>query len=411
MNLKSTCSFVPPGSLENRQKLSARWLGGLAFLVLLVSTFGCSAANLLESEVVTPIPTRTLLPTFTPTPASVQAIIIVTPPLNGTPGVIIVPPGVDPQQVIPIPPTPTPLVTPTPATPPTETATPTETPTATPTETPTPTPTLTPTPYVVVDNGYVALRSGPGVEFPLIWQLGPNIPIAIVGQSPDGNWYQLCCVSGSPVWVAATHVRVSNNPQNVALVAGSTPPTPTATLPPTPTGTPTFTPTPTPYPFQFSLAFNGVKQPIFSPTENRFVTIWVKLHIGFMPFQAGCDPNVANKDAPAEGYYLKVLFQGFDRPSTNGLQASTARYDCSAPPGFGNRFEYNLKYEYRPPDPASLNIPAPTPTPNAEQLIGTGTWTVYVIDGAGNQISDQITFTTQPGNTYREVFMAWQRIY
>jgi hypothetical protein len=207
MNLKINCSYLPPASHVTRQRLPARWLGGLAFLVLLLTTFGCSAANLLETQVATPIPTRTLLPTFTPTPASVQAIIIVTPPLNGTPGVIIVPPGVDPQQVIPIPPTPLPPL----VTPPTETATPTETPTPTPTETPTPTPTLTPTPYVVVDSGYVALRNGPSVEFPLVAQLGPQIPIAIVGQSPDGGWLQLCCVNGTSVcpgrWEYAAHAH------------------------------------------------------------------------------------------------------------------------------------------------------------------------------------------------------------
>jgi len=43
-------------------------------------------------------------------------------------------------------------------------------------------------------------------------------------------------------------------------------------------------------------------------------------------------------------------------------------------------------------------------------LIGTGTWRVWVIDGAGNQLSNVIEFTTQPTNTNREIYMAWERV-
>jgi hypothetical protein len=201
-------------------------------------------------------------------------------------------------------------------------------------------------------------------------------------------------------------VRVNNNPRAVALALGGTPPTPTPTFPPTATGTDTPTPTPTPYPFQRTLG------PQFFPTNNQFLTIWVKLHIGPLRLFTNCDPDITtpNKESPAPGYFLKVLFNGFERPSTNGTRPSADKFECSASPGLGNRFEYNIKYEYMPPDPRTLSFPTTTPTPSQAQLIGDGTWTVYVIDGVGNQLSAPETFTTQAGNVNREIYIAWERV-
>jgi hypothetical protein len=390
----------------------------LALGLLLLVSLACSAADLFERPAPTPLPTRTLAPTFTATPESQQGVIIVTPPFQGTPGVIIVLPGMDTSNLIPLPPTLTPTPVPTElaaeataSAVPTESPSPTETesptPTMTPTDTPVPTPTITPTPYIVVESGLVALRSGAGVEFPLVAQLGPNIPIAITGQNPEGNWYQLCCVNGTTVWVAAAHVRVGNDPRAVALLVAGTPPSPTPTFPPTPTGTPTFTPTATPYPFLRSIG------PQFFTTENKFITIWVKLHIGTLRSFTGCEPEnltTVDKESAAPGYFLEVLFNGFPRPATNGTQQSTPKFACSAAVGAGNRFEYNLKYEWKPPDPRSIVVGPLTPTPSAEDLIGTGTWEIFVKDGAGNQLSDSVTFTTQNANTNREIYVGWERV-
>jgi hypothetical protein len=403
-----------PGSTHGRQRRF--WL---ALLLMVGVTLGCTVADFFEQEAPTPVPTRTLFPTFTPTPESLGGVIIVTPPLMGTPGVIVVPEGTDPQSILPTlwppPPTPTPMTpvdeiapgeTVEPGILPTVTETESPIPTITETETPTPTPSITPTPFVMVESGLVALRSGPGVEFPLVAQLGPNIPIAITGQNPEGSWYQLCCVNGGEVWVASTHVLVNNDPRAVALFVAGTPPSPTPTFPPTPTGTPTFTPTATPYPFLRSIG------PQFFPTSNNFITIWVKLHVGTLRLFTGCDPEGVTeaKEAPAEGYFLQVLFEGFERPSTSGTQPSAGEFACSAAVGAGNRFEYNLKYEYQPPDPRSIVVGPLTPTPHPAELIGTGEWTIFVMDGAGNQLSDEVTFTTQPGNNNREIYVGWERV-
>ncbi len=413
----------PPGRLQSLRMLA------LPLLILVVTALGCSAADLTTQVVPQAVETRTLAPTFTPTPDTVEAIVIITPPSRGTPGVITIPEGADPLPFIIPPPTETPTPTetstpdpnapvvqdptetpigidtpglptavqpgtpePSPAVPPTETPTlaPTPTQSATPSPSPTATITPTPTPFIVLDSGLASLREGPGVEFPLVAQLGPDIPITIVGRNTEGTWYQLCCVNGASVWVAANSVRTVNDTSAIPLIAGATPPTPTWT--PTATPSPTITPTPTSTPYPFEVAIG----PQFFPTNNDFLTIWAKLFVGTPPLEE-----------PAEGYYLTVLFEGFERLPTNEREQSRPDFDFSASQGAGNRVAYNLKYEYTPPDPTSLD-------PNSKltrlDLVGTGKWTVFVSDGAGNQLSPEVTFDTQPANPNREIYVGWVRV-
>lgn len=386
------------------------------FVALLL---GCSAADLVQRDVPTPTPTptREVAPTFTPTATSVSAVIIITPPAPGTPGVIIVPEGMDPSQVIPVPtatPVPSsadsPLVpapgpgTSAPGAPGVPAATPIPLPTETPSATPTFTPPPTATPFIVVQGGLVNLRQGPGVEYPLVAQLGPDIPVAIIGQNPEGTWFQICCVSGEAVWVAKSHVTVGNDPTVIALVAPDPPPTAT------PTGTPTITPTPSATPTATRYPFDRARGPEFFPTNNEFLTIWANMFV---------QPDPQKTPDPAAGYYLQVLYEGFERPPTNDVRPSADSFFESAPAGAGNRVVYNYKYEYTPPDPKTLDCNS---LPQAQQtacrnrtltkkdLIGTGTWTVFVIDGAGNQLSDEVTFVTAPSNQNREIYIGWNRI-
>ena len=82
----------------------------IPWMALFLVTLGCSAADLVQRNLPTPtpFPTRQLAPTFTPTPEAIEQVVIVTPPDRGTPGVIIIPPGMDPRQVLPVA-TPTPI--------------------------------------------------------------------------------------------------------------------------------------------------------------------------------------------------------------------------------------------------------------------------------------------------------------
>ncbi|HAJ35943.1 MAG TPA: hypothetical protein DCL15_09640 [Chloroflexi bacterium] len=399
-----------------------RLLGLGALLFLLSMTAGCAFSELLAPPTPTPAPTRTLAPTFTPTPEALQPLIVVTPPRDGTPGVIVIQPTLNAGQVIiAIPPTDTPAPpptdtpAPTPTAPPLEqTATaavliaqmtaaaqstplpgfPTPTPTLIPTDTPTPGPTATP--FIIVDSGFVALRTGPGVQYPQVAQLGPGIPIAIIGRNPQGDWYEVCCVNGVSVWVAATHVRVVNETQEVALVVAQPPPTFTPTFTPTATPTETFTPTATPFPFERAIG------PQFFPTENQFLTIWAYFFVGALN-----DP--VSPEEPAEGYFLDVRFKGVERPNANPERPSTNVIEYSAAPGAGNRVKYNYKYEYRPP---AEPTPAPgaVATPRPCELLGQGAWQVWVRDGAGNQLSDVVEFYTDCNNPNREVYLGFVRM-
>jgi len=65
------------------------------------------------------------------------------------------------------------------------------------------------------------------VEYPLVAQLGPDIPISIVGRNPEGNWYQICCVGGGSAWVAVRNITTIHDPSEVPLVVSDPPPTPT----------------------------------------------------------------------------------------------------------------------------------------------------------------------------------------
>jgi hypothetical protein len=314
-----------------------------------------------------------------------------------TPDLTPVAPGETPPSGIPTTPTvaevgalPVPQATPTPQQPPSPILIPTDTPVSLPTATPTP----SPTPFVLVEAGLVNLRAGPGVDYPLVAQLGPNIPVAIVGQNPEGAWYQICCVNGDSVWVAKNHVMAINDTTTIGLVLSGAPPTPTATG--TPTQTPTITPTPTAtaYPFQI------LEGPLYFPTGNEMLTIWVKV--------------VDGGGGPQGGYHLKVLYRNRadgsafeDRPNTRGEQPSsdTLEYNVPAGTGAGNRVQYNYKFEFLPPDPRAED---PASTATRLSLID-GYWRIYLTDGAGTQLSNAIEFNTLAGNNRREVYVAWVR--
>lgn len=384
----------------------------LPILALLMLTLGCSGADLLQRNLPTPtpLPTRQLAPTFTPTPEEIRQVVIVTPPDQSTPGVIIIPPGMDPKDVLPLATAaPTGIAGQLPNTgattpQPTSTATPTPSPTFTPSATPTGTPTPTPTPFIRAVGELANLREGPGIAYPLVAQLGPDIPVAIIGQNPEGDWLQICCVSGDSVWVAKPDVAVFNDASKAPLMAASEPPTPTATGTATLTATPTLTPTATRYPFDKAIG------PQFFPSNNEFLTIWSKMFV---------QPNPTLEPDPAAGYYLNVLFNGFERPPTNELRPSADTFYDSAPKGSGNSVEYNFKYEYTPPDPKTIDCDTLQPefvtkckdgNLTRAELIGTGPWTIFVVDGAGNQLSEEVEFTTSPNNLNREIYIGWNRV-
>lgn len=383
-----------------------KWL--LLFIGTIIWITACSSAGLFGRAPATPAPTRAVAPTFTATPDFLPPLVVITPPAGDRPGIIIVPEGADPRALIPPPPSATNTPMPPPSATPTQTDTPTITPTPGPTDRPTetpipsptltptatntplptdtPTPTITPTPFVVVQSGLVGLRTGPGVDYPLVAQLGPELPITVVGRNEPNTWLQICCVSGAPVWIATNSVALVNSIAEVPVVQAQPPPPPTPTPFPSPTGTPTSTPSPTPYPFGYQAG--DIE---FRPTSNQFLTIWIKL-------------SISKPDGPpAEGYFVKVFFEGIERPNYLGPVRSEDTYALNRLPGAGTPREFNLKYEFHSQDLSNEG------GPDRLESLGTGTWTIYVVDGAGNQISPPAIFTTEPRNPHRELWIHWVR--
>lgn len=259
--------------------------------------------------------------------------------------------------------TPTPTITPTPTF--TPTGIPTETPTSLPSATPTCTPTPIPVAHARVLNANVNVRSGPAITFPRVGEVHKDESYGIVGANPAGDWWKICCFDNNQSgWVRGDLLEISGPLGDVPVVIVNTPtPPPTATFTPIP-------PTPTP-PLLF---YRGIG-PIFMPTNNPWLTLWVKVYRG-----------ASGDGEPVPGWRLQVKRNGVivatSEPSANVFQ-------YSAPPGqeFGNRQLYNIKLEIQNP--------------------GTADWEAYLIDAAGVRQSPVITFTTQPGNQRREIYIGF----
>ncbi len=268
-------------------------------------------------------------------------------------------------------PTITPTLLPTATVTPTPTLTPTSTPTSTPIPTPTPTPipptpTITPTPaaQLTIAGESINVRSGPGLVFPVIGTARQGETYNVTGTNPTGTWWRICCLAGEKEgWVRSDLVTIRGSLNDIPVIQVPTPtPRPTATPTPIP-------PTPTP-----GLLFYRGEGPIFMPTNNNWVTLWVKVYGG------------TGEGYPIEGWRLQVRRNGVVVATS---QPSLPYFQWSAPPGeeFGNRVQYNLK----------LEIPNP----------GQADWEVYLIDQGGVRRSPIVVFTTSPTNPNREIYIGF----
>jgi serine/threonine-protein kinase len=139
--------------------------------------------------------------------------------------------------------TPTATATDTPTS--TDTYTPTPTSTNTPTDTHTPTPTETPlfaTARVIVGRGLIYAE--PNTLSVEVAVAPEGVEMVAIGQSEDGNWYQVEFL-GITGWILGAQVEVTGNLESIGIVIPTATPTHTPSDTPTPTSTFTFTPTPT----------------------------------------------------------------------------------------------------------------------------------------------------------------------
>ena len=88
------------------------------------------------------------------------------------------------------------------------------------------------------------LKAGPGNRgYDDLGTVKGGTVLDIVGESPDGAWWQVCCLDGQPGWISKQEVRTNGN-INIVPIVREFPPTHTPTPTPTKTPTPTATPTP-----------------------------------------------------------------------------------------------------------------------------------------------------------------------
>lgn len=322
---------------------SAFWLG-LTSLVL-ISSLGCSIGRLIAGspEEVVALPTRTARPTFTPTPA--QPTDTPLPPTATLVPAELVPTRPAPEPT-PVPPSPTP---------------------SEPTPTPLPpTPTLPPVPFVRVSSDRVNVRSGPSTAYGLAGQVAAGQQMDIVAKNPAGDWWQVCCVDGSQVWIVGRLVEAQGDLAGVPVAANIAPPPPTATR--QPTNTP---PPPTPTVPSYAFIAQGIAEA--RPSTNPWVTVWGKLY------------DRTGKMA-VEGRTVRVARGGVKVAEAVSTYAEAAPGGWSwNNPGLENQFQYNVKVEV-PSAPA-------------------GVYEVYIVSG-DQQVSEPISFTVT--EQMREFIVAWK---
>ena len=225
----------------------------IGVVLLAVALSSCITPRAARGPVTTPVPTKTLRPTFTHTPAQ--------PTMTSAP-----------------------TVAPATATP------------EAPTDTPEP-PTAVASPPSEVSRltapAAVNVRSGPGTNYAQIGRLQAGQSFVITGKNPAGDWWQFD-FNGRPGWVLGELVRASGG-ERVQVAANIAPP-PTAR--PRPTARPAARPQPQPQPqpqppaAANQFAQGGAELRNADNTDFSVVTFWGRL---------GTPPG-----APPGGFRLRV---------------------------------------------------------------------------------------------------------
>ena len=171
------------------------WLSAGCCLLFVTVLSGCSSVFGPASEpTATPTRVYAVVPTFTPTPATVAAAPTSTPTAN--------------------PPTPTATV----ATPITATVAVTTTVAVTANQIITPPAAPANEAQLTIAGETVNVRSGPATTFDAIGSAANGESFPIVARNTQGDWWQICCINDQPGWVFGELATVANA-DNVAIAA------------------------------------------------------------------------------------------------------------------------------------------------------------------------------------------------
>ena len=300
---------------------------GVALLAIALSS--CTTSRTARGPVTTPVPTKTLRPTFTHTPAK--------PTMTAAPTAVPATATSEAPTAIPEPPT----------------------------EVPSPTSEVS----KLTANAGVNVRSGPGTNYPQVGRLQAGQTFVITGKNPTGDWWQFD-FNGQSGWVLGELVRASGG-ERVQVAANIAPP-PTARPRPTarPVPKPQPQPQPQPQPPAAAYQFVAVRASAF-PNTNDYTTVRCRSTDNFSSGSgpAGFLKITGPVSAPAQPFGTALTF------ANTGMEDSM-------------QYIYNAecKVELRP--------------------FVAGGYTGILVDGAGNQISEPISFT--PSGDTREFVLIWK---
>jgi uncharacterized protein YraI len=190
--------------IKQRKDFSLQ-IGATLLVLLLIAGCGPETDNSVQAPLVAE-PTRTPVPTFTPTPQpaeDTQTVASVATPAEPVVAAVTATPE---QQEDPSPP-----------------------PVDAPTETPLPEATEV-VPLLTVAQDAVNVRGGPGTDYPVIGAASAGASFAVTGRNEAGDWWQICCVDGQPGWLFSSLVTVENV-EGVGIAANIPAPPPTVAEP------------------------------------------------------------------------------------------------------------------------------------------------------------------------------------
>ncbi len=238
---------------------------------------------------------------------------------------------------------------------------------------PAPSPTPAPKPRLVVQQDGINVRQGPSVNFGIGGTANSGQEFDIIAKNQAGDWWQVCCVNGEPVWVFGELATVTNAEsvtvnENIAAqptaapVAAAPAPAPVEAAPapapveaapapaePAPAAPPADDPC-------AGIGGDGCKfklrgGPSFSPNGE------LKLTLGFI--HSGIDGG-----QPQGSYFVVVLKDG----NNVGISDSVRSYDPSVEQRQGPNGKYNYEYKV-----------------GLDKLGGSvaGNYSIWVLDGNG----------------------------
>jgi hypothetical protein len=232
--------------------------------------------------------------------------------------------------------------------------------------TPQPTAPVSGSAKAVINGPLVNARSGPGIEHSIIAEVERGEEFDIVGVSPDGAWWQVCCVEGAQAWVTSEFVDTLGLVDSVPVVGGAA----EAQASQAPAAADA-SPTATPQPAAPAVNFDLETQEQFP--ESALVRIFLYVYAD---------------NSALEGYSIRVTKDGTALPvaatSFGGQPAFTWPFQDPR-----QRFQ-NLKVEF----------------PDVEPM---GVWQVELVDTTGTVVGPPALFTLNADDPQQELYVRYAR--